>query len=347
MNMKHPLISIIVPVYNVEKYLDRCIHSLIIQTLKDIELIIVDDGSTDNCPQMCDEYGQKDSRIKVIHKNNEGLGLARNSGLDIASGQYVAFIDSDDFVDNRMFEKLLSSAEKNNADVVYCGYNTYGTSVESCKKYVSTEQIIQGQNNCLLFLKEMIGHDPDDATKYVRMLYSVWKSIYKKDVIDKYKIRFCSERQFISEDVIFHIDFLQHVNVINIIPDALYYYCLNLSSLTKKYKPGRFERDINFCKEVERKMELIPHIKSYKNHINALVLEKVQGTLSFEISNNSFLTALSAIRSICSSEYLLNAIKEYPTQSLPLKNKIFLWCICNRFSALIYCYYRFFRKGNR
>lgn len=345
--MKRPLVSIIVPVYNVERYLDRCLHSLITQTLRNIEIIIVDDGSTDNCPQMCDEYEQKDSRIKIIHKKNEGLGLARNSGLDIASGQYVAFIDSDDFVDNRMFEKLLSSAEKNNADVVYCGYNIYGTSVESIKKYVSTEQIIKGQNYCLSFLKEMIGHDPNDETSHIRMLYSVWKSIYKKEIIDKYNIRFCSERQFISEDIIFHIDFLQHANVINIIPDVLYYYCLNLSSLTKKYKHGRFERDMQLCKEVKRRLSLIPHIGNCENHINGLVLEKVQGTLSFEISNVSFQKVLSVIDNICLNKTLINAIDEYPIKKLPVKNKFFIWCLRHRFSILIYCYYKFFSKGNR
>ena len=95
-----PKVSIIVPVYNVEKYLDRCMESLLNQTLKDIEIILVDDGSPDNCPQICDEYAKKDSRVKVVHKVNAGLGYARNSGLDVASGEYVAFVDSDDYVLN-------------------------------------------------------------------------------------------------------------------------------------------------------------------------------------------------------------------------------------------------------
>lgn len=89
-------VSIIVPIYNVEKYLCRCMDSLLNQTLKDIEIIMVDDGSPDNCPQMCDEYAKKDSRVKVIHKKNAGLGEARNSGLKIISGKFVAFVDSDD-----------------------------------------------------------------------------------------------------------------------------------------------------------------------------------------------------------------------------------------------------------
>ena len=97
-------ISIIVPIYNVEKYLDRCIQSLLHQTLKDIEIILVDDGSPDRCSQMCDEYAKIDSRIKVIHKKNAGLGYARNSGIEIASGEYIAFVDSDDYVDVKTYE---------------------------------------------------------------------------------------------------------------------------------------------------------------------------------------------------------------------------------------------------
>ena len=101
-------ISIIVPIYNVEKYLDRCMVSLLNQTLKDIEIIMVDDGSPDNCPQMCDEYAKKDNRVKVVHKENGGLGYARNSGLDVAMGEYVAFVDSDDYLDE---DSLLSMVE--------------------------------------------------------------------------------------------------------------------------------------------------------------------------------------------------------------------------------------------
>ena len=96
-------VSIIVPVYNVEKYIDRCMKSLMNQTLHEIEIILVDDGSPDSCPQMCDEYAKQDTRVKVIHKENAGLGYARNSGLEIATGEYVAFVDSDDYVDTQMF----------------------------------------------------------------------------------------------------------------------------------------------------------------------------------------------------------------------------------------------------
>lgn len=114
-------ISIIVPVFNVEKYLERCVNSLINQTYKNIEIILVDDGSPDLCPQMCDEYAKKDERIKVLHKKNGGLSDARNAGLDVATGEYIAFVDSDDWVETDFIETLYKNAKSENADISIIG----------------------------------------------------------------------------------------------------------------------------------------------------------------------------------------------------------------------------------
>ena len=120
-----PKVSIIVPIYNVEKYLHQCVNSLLNQILKDIEIILVDDESPDNCPAMCDEYAKQDSRIKVIHKKNEGLGYARNSGLEIATGEYIAFVDSDDYVELDAYQKLYSIAVDKKTDVLYFFWMSY------------------------------------------------------------------------------------------------------------------------------------------------------------------------------------------------------------------------------
>ena len=101
------MISVIVPVYNVEKYLDNCVESIVNQTYKDLEIILVDDGSPDNCPAMCDEWAKKDSRIRVIHKENGGVSSARNIGLDNVTGEYIGFVDSDDYLESNMYELLL------------------------------------------------------------------------------------------------------------------------------------------------------------------------------------------------------------------------------------------------
>ena len=113
-NMK---ISIIVPVYNVEKYLERCLDSLINQTLKDIEIICINDGSTDNSSEILKEYAKKDSRIIIINQNNQGISVARNNGMNKAKGKYIGFVDSDDWVDLDFFEKLYKAAEKHNAQI--------------------------------------------------------------------------------------------------------------------------------------------------------------------------------------------------------------------------------------
>ena len=121
----HPSVSIIVPVYGVEKYLDRCVESLVKQTLTDIEIILVDDGSPDNCPRMCDDWAHRDSRIKVIHKPNAGQGFARNSGIEIATGEYIAFVDSDDYVEPDTYATLYAEASNNGYDGVFNGFSYF------------------------------------------------------------------------------------------------------------------------------------------------------------------------------------------------------------------------------
>ena len=123
--MKNTAVTIIVPVYNVEQYLDRCVESIVNQTYRNLEIILVDDGSPDNCPAMCDEWAKKDSRIKVIHKENGGQAEARNYGLNIATGDYVAFVDSDDYISLDMYNDLLSVSVKTGSDVVGCSYTDF------------------------------------------------------------------------------------------------------------------------------------------------------------------------------------------------------------------------------
>lgn len=119
----HPLISVIVPIYNVEKYLNRCIESIVNQTYRNLEIILVDDGSSDNCPRMCDEWARKDERIKVIHKENGGLSDARNAGMRIATGFYISFVDSDDYIEAEMMLNLIHAIISNNCDIASCRIN--------------------------------------------------------------------------------------------------------------------------------------------------------------------------------------------------------------------------------
>lgn len=177
-----PKVSIIVPVYNVEKYLDRCMRSLLGQTLKDVEIIMVDDGSPDGCPALCDEYARRDARVKVIHKQNAGLGYARNTGLDVATGEYVAFVDSDDYVDLEMYEKLYVTAIRTESDVVYCGFNRfYSENKVIHYTNVNSEHVYKGEDVNQLLL-DFISSSPK-CKKDWKYEMSVWHSIYKREII--------------------------------------------------------------------------------------------------------------------------------------------------------------------
>ena len=118
--MSGTLISVVLPIYNVEKYLNRCIKSIITQTYKNLEVILVDDGSPDHCPRICDEWAKKDARIKVIHKKNEGLGMARNTGIENATGEYICFVDSDDYIAPDTIEKVICNQRENKIGRASC-----------------------------------------------------------------------------------------------------------------------------------------------------------------------------------------------------------------------------------
>ena len=120
--MNKPLISVIIPIYKVEEYLDECVQSVLNQTYKNLEVILVDDGSPDRCPQMCDEYAKADNRVKVVHKQNGGLSDARNAGLEIATGDYIGFVDSDDFIERNMYEVLLNKLQSIGTEVISCKF---------------------------------------------------------------------------------------------------------------------------------------------------------------------------------------------------------------------------------
>lgn len=232
-------LSIIVPVYNVEKYLDRCIHSLVNQTLKDIEIILVDDGSPDNCPQMCDEYTLKDNRIKVIHKQNAGLGYARNSGLELATGEYVAFVDSDDYVDTSMYENLYKKAIEISTDAVFCGFKTEVSKNKWREsREVDTTQLWEG-NDVKEFMYNMIASGKGVSQERLYQM-SVWHAIYRRDIIINHNIHFPSERDVVSEDIPFQVDFLKNSNRVLYLSEHFYYYCLNGTSLTATFKKEKF-----------------------------------------------------------------------------------------------------------
>ena len=169
------MISIIVPIYNVEKYLPQCVESLINQNYRDIEIILVDDGSPDKCPEICDAYARKDDRICVIHKQNGGESSARNAGLRASTGEYIGFVDPDDWVAPEMYEKMLQAINENQADLVVCGYeycHDDGT-IDETRKYIRRSMEILSQ-------KDMMQRC-SDIPPTIR--HVVWNKLFHKSII--------------------------------------------------------------------------------------------------------------------------------------------------------------------
>ena len=175
MSQEKALISIIIPVYKVEKYLEKCIQSVINQTYENLQIILVDDGSPDNCGKICDEYAKKDHRIEVIHKSNGGLSDARNKGLEMAKGEYIGFVDSDDYIEADMYEVLYNLLKQYNADVSICNFYTVS------QGKISIKNADNGINeyNRIEILKEIL------LDKNIQSY--AWNKLYKKELFDEIK----------------------------------------------------------------------------------------------------------------------------------------------------------------
>ncbi|HAQ2281002.1 TPA: glycosyltransferase family 2 protein, partial [Enterococcus faecium] len=188
------LISVIIPVYNVEKYVGSCLESVCNQTYKNLDIIIVDDGSKDSSNKICEDYALKDSRIRIIHKNNAGLGLARNTGLEHVKGKYVAFIDSDDFVAANYIEAMLNGIKRSNADTCYAGYYEYYDDNNIISKPARYDSTIF-TNNAIIekVLLGMIGTEPSYKVDFILPM-SVWHALYSSEIIQQHNIKFPSER---------------------------------------------------------------------------------------------------------------------------------------------------------
>lgn len=240
--MAAPIVSIIIPVYNVEHYLDRCVNSVLNQTLKDIEIILVDDGSPDNCPQLCDEYAAKHDNIRVVHKANAGLGMACNSGLDVATGKYVAFVDSDDWVDSDMYATMVAEAEAHSAQMVFTGLKRVDENGNELGRLPHKDNIERyvGEN-VLRLMRDMIASEP--STRYDRDIQVSAKVVlYNVDFLRSNQLRFVSERQYLSEDLLFNVSSLLKCNAAIVLPAYFYNYFVNTSSITSTLKANHIDK---------------------------------------------------------------------------------------------------------
>ncbi len=277
-----PLISVIVPIYNVEPYLKRCVESIQNQTYKNLEIILVDDGSPDNCGKMCDEFAVNDKRIKVVHRENGGLSAARNSGLDIATGDYVGFVDSDDYIENDMYRELFIAISENNVNICTCGCNVvdeekkliYSETWETLCKYSDVEvveKILLPLKTSLcnkLFQRDIIGHK--------RMPLNV---VYGEDLIF-FTSLLCSSLQVVVIPYCGY-NYVKHQNTITTSAfnshsfDEVYCKDFSYTCLIEKYPQYRTPA-LSWCFRARlnllRKLLVIPEKANYMTNISDYII---------------------------------------------------------------------------
>jgi len=335
--VSQPKVSIIIPVYNVEKYLERCINSLKNQTLEEIEIILVDQASPDSTQQICDKAAEEDPRIKVIHKDNEGAGKARNAALEVATGEYIGFVDSDDYVDPDMFKTLYEKAEKYNSDLIMSGVsfvdgNMFSEEGECIRKiYFDKDTHFETKEELKNLKMGIIGALPQDTddSKYGM---SIWKNLFRTDVIKQNNIIFQSEREILSEDALFMIDYISCIKKATGIFEAFYNYCRNEDSISKSYKKDRFEKSLIFVKEIEKRFKIDISPEEYSVYIYRFWQAMCRVLCSQEImyaeDNNIKYTDLKKrLKAVCSHNLTERALESYPIETLPVKQRVFAYGI--------------------
>lgn len=334
-----PLLSVIVPIYNVEKYLDRCLQSVIGQTLSDLEIILVDDESPDNCPSMCDDYAKRYSNIKVIHKKNGGLGYARNSGLELATGKYVAFLDSDDWVEKEAYEQLCKEAEEKDLQAVYFAFQRHnGTQVIGHHTLEKTERFCFGREQVDDFLLDMVGTEPSFSSD-VKIHPSSCGAIYRLDVFQKNHLQFVSERVIASEDAIFQVDFLSKVERIGYLPRRYYNYFVNENSISHTKNEDKIVRLKRFIQEMEMRLSKLYSEERYRIRLQRRTQHYFRIGLHILMGANedkSLKEKLSKIKMLCQDETFRWGIEHYPIAKLPLKHRLFCRALQYKSAFLLY-----------
>jgi len=236
--MTNPKVSIIVPVYNVEKYLAGCLDSILSQTYTNIEVILVDDGSPDNCGQICDEYAAKDSRITVIHKKNEGVSKARVEGYNISKGNYIVFVDSDDTIDSRYVEIMLNELLARKVDMVCCMYYDYNVQKD---KVTHTERNHYGVYNKQQ-IRDFLADDLffDKSTNDTGIPIFLWAKIFKRELLRDLLSHGIG--YWYGEDQIIILSLLYKINSMSVISDKLYTYYHHVEQVTyTQYRADRWD----------------------------------------------------------------------------------------------------------
>lgn len=329
------MISIIVPIYKVEKFIRECVDSIIAQSYKDIEIILVDDGSPDNCPAICDDYANADSRVKVVHKKNGGLMSARQAGLRAATGEYVGFVDGDDSIEPDMYEKFADAIERYKPDMAMCEF--YYDYPDGPKK--SSQNLTKPY-----FTKAAL-----EAEIYPSMLFKntyyqfgvnpcCWSKVFKKELLEKvlYDV---TPKVKIGEDAAFSYPCLLEANSLAYVDKCLYHYRVNPESMTKKYDEN-FENIILIPYEILK--ESFSHYKyDFSNQINYYLLYLVNGVIRNEANSDnkkSVKEKLATFKRFTSNEDVVSAARSVDYSLLPFHTKLVAKFFSMKSATLLYVY---------
>lgn len=298
------LISIIVPVYKVEKYLERCVKSIINQTYKNLEIILIDDGSPDQCPYMCEEWSKRDTRIKVIHKQNGGLSDARNEGLKISTGKFIGFVDSDDWIAPKMYERLLKAIIADQSDIAQCN-------VKMVWENNSHSRILLQPNNCVLKRDEA----QLELLNESKLKQPVWNKLYRKNIIKGIPF----EKGKYHEDVFWSYQAIGNAESVSIIDYIGYYYWQHAESIMgEKYSLKRLDA-------VEGKCNRQAYFRKYFPELESKALIDLWFTCLYQ--GQAVLRELKKGEKAQALEFLNKVLSKYPITKNEIKDLNITHCI--------------------
>jgi len=304
--------------------------------MADFELILVDDGSADGSGAMCDAYVQ-DERVRVIHQENRGLGLARNAGLDQARGEYVCFIDSDDYAGPEMLEHLVTTARRRQADIVMGGWtDVYADGRE--KRHIYTETLFAAEEERCRCVLGCVAAPPESREETLWSV-SAWAKLYRRDVVERYGLRFVSERVLISEDILFNLDFLTRAGRAAVSADASYCYCVNAGSLSKRYREDRFERNLEMYEAVRQRLVSVCPEQVFRSYLDRFLICKARYCITQEVLSHDQMGRprglREGIRRIVEDDALREVLVRYPWRRMPLKQGCFTFLMKRRLYFLM------------
>lgn len=241
-----PKFSVIIPVYNVERFIHRCVDSILAQSFTDFELLLIDDGSTDRSGKICDEYARQDERIRVIHKENGGLSSARNAGLDRAIGEYICFVDSDDYIRSDMLETISAYLNGDKRSV------SFGFSIQTPSGNIRNEYLGNMTKKSIVNDKDRLRFFCNELTDY-RVSWTAWSKVFSRAVIEREHLRFADNAGIYAEDLFFSLCYMAFADEIVNVQKPLYVYCERDDSIMgTDAKKNNVRRFVNLANAVER-----------------------------------------------------------------------------------------------